>query len=253
MDSTYMPLSAKAGLLSAIEVPATGGETEFADMRAAWDAFDAATRDRIAGLSAYHSLYASQAKIGHLVDTGSGYGYHDKGAPIRPLVKTHPVTGRKALQIARHIYRIPGMDDADAQALDRRPAATRVPAAAGIHPPVAGGRPAGVGQPLRTAPGAALRPRRAARAAGHPHRRRSGDRARRHHPRRARRRLPTLRLESLVCIAARGETPAAFERRCIPAGSVAPRSPMADMLVRRALPAGRLTALGATPGSTTGC
>ena len=86
-------------------------------MRAAYDALDAATRDRIAGLSAYHSLYASQAKIGHLVDTGAGYGYHDKGAPIRPLVKTHPVTGRKALQIARHIYRIPGMDDADAQAL----------------------------------------------------------------------------------------------------------------------------------------
>ena len=117
MDSTYMPLSAKAGLLSAVEVPASGGETEFADMRAAYDALDAATRDRIAGLSAYHSLYASQAKIGHLVDTGAGYGYHDKGAPIRPLVKTHPVTGRKALQIARHIYRIPGMDDADAQAL----------------------------------------------------------------------------------------------------------------------------------------
>ena len=117
MDSTYMPLSAKAGLLSAVEVPASGGETEFADMRAAWDALDAATRDRIAGLSAYHSLYASQAKIGHQVDTGAGYGYHDKGAPIRPLVKTHPVTGRKALQIARHIYRIPGMDDGDAQAL----------------------------------------------------------------------------------------------------------------------------------------
>ncbi|MCY4482993.1 MAG: TauD/TfdA family dioxygenase [Spirochaetaceae bacterium] len=117
MDSTYMPLSAKAGLLSAIEVPASGGETEFADMRAAWDALDAATRDRIAGLSAYHSLYASQAKIGYQVDTGAGYGYHDKGAPIRPLVKTHPVNGRKALQIARHIYRIPGMDDGDAQAL----------------------------------------------------------------------------------------------------------------------------------------
>ena len=49
MDSTYMPLAAKAGLLSAIKVPATGGETEFADMRAAWDALDAATRDRIAG------------------------------------------------------------------------------------------------------------------------------------------------------------------------------------------------------------
>ena len=78
---------------------------------------DDRARERIAGLSAYHSLYASQAKIGHLVGTGSGYGYHDKGAPVRPLVKTHPVTGRKALQIARHIYRIPGLDDDDAEAL----------------------------------------------------------------------------------------------------------------------------------------
>ena len=117
MDSTYMPISAKAGLLSAVEVPSSGGETEFADMRAAYDDLDADTRDRIAGLTAYHSLYASQARIGYVFDTGTGYGYHDKGAPIRPLVKTHPVTGRRALQIARHIYRIPGMDDADAQAL----------------------------------------------------------------------------------------------------------------------------------------
>ena len=117
MDSTYMPISAKAGLLSAVEVPSSGGETEFADMRAAYDDLDAGTRDRISGLSAYHSLYASQAKIGYVFETGTAYGYHDKGAPIRPLVKTHPVTGRKALQIARHIYRIPGMDDADAQAL----------------------------------------------------------------------------------------------------------------------------------------
>ncbi len=78
MDSTYMPLAAKAGLLSAVEIPAEGGETELADMRAGYDALDDATKERIADLSAYHSLYASQAKIGHIVETGSGYGYHDK-------------------------------------------------------------------------------------------------------------------------------------------------------------------------------
>jgi alpha-ketoglutarate-dependent taurine dioxygenase len=86
-------------------------------MRAAWDALDADMQERIEGLSAYHSLYASQAKIGHVVETGSGYGYHDKGAPLRPLVKVHPVTGRKSLYIGRHAYRIPGMDDDKAQAL----------------------------------------------------------------------------------------------------------------------------------------
>ncbi len=117
IDSTYMPLAAKAGMLSAIEVPSTGGETELADMRAAYDALDPAIRERIANLAAYHSLYASQAKIGYVVETGSGYGFHDKGAPLRPLVKTHPATGRKVLYVGRHAYRIPGMDDEDAREL----------------------------------------------------------------------------------------------------------------------------------------
>jgi alpha-ketoglutarate-dependent taurine dioxygenase len=117
MDSTYMPLAAKAGLLSAVEVSSSGGETELADMRAAYDALDEVTRKRIAGMSAYHSLYASQARLGYVVETGSGYGYHEKGAPLRPLVKTHPVTGRTVLYIGRHAYQIPGMTDEDARAL----------------------------------------------------------------------------------------------------------------------------------------
>lgn len=117
MDSTYMPLSAKAGLLSAVEVPASGGETEFADMRAAYDALDEEMKARIEDLSAHHSLYQSQAKIGYTMETGAGYGFHTKGAPLRPLVKPHPVTGRKALFIGRHAYSIPGFDRAEAKAL----------------------------------------------------------------------------------------------------------------------------------------
>ena len=116
-DSSYMPLAAKASVLSAVVVPPSGGETEWADMRAAWDELDDVRKQRIAGLSAYHSLYQSQAKMGFEIKTGAGYGYHTKGAPLRPLVKTHPVTGRKSLFIGRHTYRIPGMDDAEALAL----------------------------------------------------------------------------------------------------------------------------------------
>ena len=71
-DSSYMPLAAKASVLSAQVVPSADGETEWADMRAAYDALDEPTRRRIAGLSAHHSLYHSQAKIGHIVDTGAG-------------------------------------------------------------------------------------------------------------------------------------------------------------------------------------
>jgi S-disulfanyl-L-cysteine oxidoreductase SoxD len=53
-------------------------------------------------------------------------------------------------------------------------------------------------------------------------------------------------LMGVCALAARGETPAAFGRRCIPAGCVAPRSNTPGILARRALPAGRIAALGAT-------
>ena len=50
-------------------------------MRTAYDALDDATRERIGGLSAYHSLYQSQAKSGYEIKPGSGF--HTKGAPLR--------------------------------------------------------------------------------------------------------------------------------------------------------------------------
>jgi alpha-ketoglutarate-dependent taurine dioxygenase len=116
-DSSYMPLAAKASILSAQVVPSAGGETEWADMRAAYDALDAGTRQRIAALSAHHSLYHSQARIGHIVQPGAGYGFHTKGAPFRPLVKIHPVTGRRALFIGRHAHAIPGLDEVESEQL----------------------------------------------------------------------------------------------------------------------------------------
>ena len=116
-DSSYMPLAAKASVLSALQVPTQGGETEWADMRDAYDALPDDMREHIGGLSAYHSLYRSQAKIGHVVQTGDGYGYHNQGAPLRPLVKVHPVTGRRALYIGRHAYGIPGLTEDESEAL----------------------------------------------------------------------------------------------------------------------------------------
>jgi alpha-ketoglutarate-dependent taurine dioxygenase len=116
-DSSYMPLAAKASVLSAQVVPSADGETEWADMRAAYDALDETMRQRIAGLSAHHSLYYSQARIGHVVQTGAAYGFHTKGAPLRPLVKVHPVTGRPALFIGRHAYGIPGLGEAESEKL----------------------------------------------------------------------------------------------------------------------------------------
>jgi alpha-ketoglutarate-dependent taurine dioxygenase len=116
-DSSYMPLAAKASVLSAHVVPAAGGETEWADMRAAYDALDEGTKARIAKLSAYHSLYYSQGRIGHKGTVGSSYGFHTDEPPLRPLVKVHPVTGRKALFIGRHAYGIPGLAPEESEEL----------------------------------------------------------------------------------------------------------------------------------------
>jgi alpha-ketoglutarate-dependent taurine dioxygenase len=119
-DSTYMPVQAKGAVFTAHVVPSSGGETGWADMRAAHDALDPAMRARIAGLSARHSLHYSQAKLGHQAKAGSeysGYGFQVKDPPLRPLVKIHPETGRPALMIGRHAYGIPGLGEQESDAL----------------------------------------------------------------------------------------------------------------------------------------
>src|SRR5271155_3272591 len=108
-DSTYMPVQAKGAVFTAEIVPDSGGATGWADMRAAYDALDDNLRAKIAGLSAFHSLHYSQAKLGHQPKAGSaysGYGFHDGPVPLRPLVKGHPETGRKSLVIGRHAHNI---------------------------------------------------------------------------------------------------------------------------------------------------
>lgn len=116
-DSSYMPLSAKASVLSAHVVPSAGGQTEWADMRAAYDALDDAMKDRIGTLVAYHSYIYSQAKIGHNVAPGAGYGFFDGEPPLRPLLKVHPVTGRTALYIGRHAYGIAELERGESEQL----------------------------------------------------------------------------------------------------------------------------------------
>jgi len=116
-DSSYMPLAAKASILSAQVVARNGGETEWADMRAAWDALEPGAKSRIEPLAARHSLVHSQAKIGELAPGSFKYGYEGHDAPLRPLVKRHPVTGRRSLFIGRHAYGIPGLAEAESERL----------------------------------------------------------------------------------------------------------------------------------------
>lgn len=116
-DSSYMPLTAKASVLSAKVVPKIGGETEWADMRAGYKALSAETQKKIKDLNAYHSYFHSQAKIGHAVDPGAGYGFNESETPLHPLVKTHPETKIPALFIGRHVYIIPGLSKKDTEIL----------------------------------------------------------------------------------------------------------------------------------------
>ncbi len=116
IDSTYMPAQAKGAVFTAEIVPKDGADTGWADMRAAYDALDDATRDKVADLTAHHSLYYSQGRAGYLPtkrkeDGSYGmYGYHDFDVSVRPLVKIHPETGRPSLSIGRHAHNIVGMD-----------------------------------------------------------------------------------------------------------------------------------------------
>jgi len=75
-------------VFSAEIVPDEGGETGWADMRAAYDALDDATRAKVETLSARHSLHYSQAKLGHKPKAGSdysGYGFHDGPVPFSAI------------------------------------------------------------------------------------------------------------------------------------------------------------------------
>ena len=118
-DSSYMPVSARASMLSAQVLPAEGGTTEWADMRAAYDALDGELRSLVQTLAAHHSLVWSQRRIGADPKIGGAYGYTEDD-PLRPLVKVHPVTGRTSLFIGRHAHAIPGMTERDSsELLDR--------------------------------------------------------------------------------------------------------------------------------------
>jgi alpha-ketoglutarate-dependent 2,4-dichlorophenoxyacetate dioxygenase len=116
-DSSFRPIPAKYSLLSARVVNPTGGNTEFADMRAAYDALDAATKTLIEDLICEHSLMYSRGLLGML-------DYSDEErAMFRPvpqrLVRTHPVTGRKSLYLSSHAGAIVGMPMAEARILLR--------------------------------------------------------------------------------------------------------------------------------------
>lgn len=116
-DASFRAHGAGYTLLHARIVPGKGGNTEFADMRAAYDALDTATKAEIEDLVCEHSVVFSREQIGFAVrDDGNA----DKLRPVRHrLVITHPVTGRKSLYLASHIGGIVGWPVPEARAFIR--------------------------------------------------------------------------------------------------------------------------------------
>ena len=120
-DNAYMPVQAKGAVFSARVVPESQGDTAFADMRAAWSALDESMRQKLASLSAYHSLAHSQRQLGEDTKTEDseyiGYGLNLDEVPLRPLMKVHPETGQPSLAVGRHAYGIPGLSETESDNL----------------------------------------------------------------------------------------------------------------------------------------
>jgi alpha-ketoglutarate-dependent 2,4-dichlorophenoxyacetate dioxygenase len=114
-DSTFRQKSSTWSLLHARIVPPSGGDTYFADTRAAYDALPEAMKQKLGGLVAEHSIWYSRAQRG-------GYVPSDEERAARPpaqhpLVRRHPGSGRKALFIASHASHIIGWPREDGRAL----------------------------------------------------------------------------------------------------------------------------------------
>ncbi len=106
-DSSFNAVPASYSLLSGRSVPSSGGNTEFADMRAAYDALDERLKHQIEDLVCLHSNMYSRGKRG-LADFTDEERIAFK--PVRQrLVRRHPVTGRKSLFLSAHAGEIEGM------------------------------------------------------------------------------------------------------------------------------------------------
>jgi alpha-ketoglutarate-dependent 2,4-dichlorophenoxyacetate dioxygenase len=114
-DSSFKRLPARASLLYARAIPPIGGHTEFADERAAYDAFDGDMKHRLDSLVAEHSIFNSRARLGFTEFSDE----ERQGMPPVPqvVVRTIPESGRKSLYLASHAGRIFGMADQEGRAL----------------------------------------------------------------------------------------------------------------------------------------
>ena len=104
-DASFEDPPGRYSLLHARVVPPDGPATEFADMRAAWDALDAGMKERLEGLDAHHSIAYSRRTLGFEFPPEA-----EKllGGAVHPLVRRLPRSNRRSLYLASHASRILG-------------------------------------------------------------------------------------------------------------------------------------------------
>ncbi len=114
-DSSFKRLPAKASLLYARSIPPVGGQTEFADMRAAYDALPDDMKRRLKGLVAEHAIMYSRMKLGFTDFSDE----ENQALPPVPqaLVRRHAGSARMGLYLASHAGRIIGMSEKEGKAL----------------------------------------------------------------------------------------------------------------------------------------
>jgi len=173
-DSSFKVIPAKYSLLHARSIPSRGGNTEFAYMRAAYDALDAESKAEVEDLICEHSQIFSRQQLGFTDFTDEERA---RFKPVRQrLVRVHPGTGGPVALplLARGERR--RLAGAGGALFPARPGRARHPAGVRLCPQVAGRRPGDVGQPSDHAPRPALPGARAARHASHHAPRRRTDR-----------------------------------------------------------------------------
>jgi alpha-ketoglutarate-dependent 2,4-dichlorophenoxyacetate dioxygenase len=114
-DRSFIAADTTYSLLSARIIPPVGGDTEYADMRAAYDALDDAMKARLEGLACEHSVWHSRAL------TGARNFREDEVRTMppvpQPLVRVHPGSGRPSLVLASHASHIIGWPAEQGRAL----------------------------------------------------------------------------------------------------------------------------------------
>ena len=102
-DASFQDPPGRYSMLSAKVVPPAGADTEFADMRAAYDALDAGMKSRLEGLRVHHSIAHSRQRLGFEFSADEADAL--KGA-VHPLIRTLPRSHRRSLYLAAHASRI---------------------------------------------------------------------------------------------------------------------------------------------------